>query len=148
VGIHPHKDVGSIPKMKNSDIVRLGFNNVDGIPAMVTNNSKVNAIRRYAYKHDLDGFFGAETNINWKKMPDEGQLPELFHSEDAIRTVSSFNRFENWGRRQQGGTFGLVLDNWLLRSEMLAVMTSVNGLGCFSRGTQGTRCGSLRHINL
>ena len=108
VGIHPHKDVASIPKTKNSDIVRLGFNNVDGIPAMVTNNSKVNAIRRYAYKHDLDGFFGAETNINWKKMPDEGQLPELFHSENAIRTVSSFNRFENWGRRQQGGTFGLV----------------------------------------
>jgi hypothetical protein len=58
VGIHPHKDVASIPKTKNSDIVRLGFNNVDdGIPAMVMNNSKVNAIRRYAYKHDLDGFF-------------------------------------------------------------------------------------------
>jgi hypothetical protein len=56
VGIQPHKDVASIPKTKNSDIVRLGFNNVDGIPAMVTNNSKVNTIRRYAYKHDLDGF--------------------------------------------------------------------------------------------
>jgi hypothetical protein len=109
VGIHPHKDVASIPKTKNSDIVRLGFNNVDdGIPVMVTNNSKVNAIRRYAYKHDLDGFFGAETNINWKKMPDEGQLSELFCSEHAIQTVSSFNRFENWGRRQQGGTFNLV----------------------------------------
>jgi hypothetical protein len=57
VGIHPHKDMASIPKMKNSDIVRLGFNNVDGIPVMVMNNSKVNAIRRYVYKHDLDGFF-------------------------------------------------------------------------------------------
>jgi hypothetical protein len=92
VGIHPHKDVASIPKAKNSDIVRLGFNNVDGIPVMVTNNSKVNDIRRYAYKHDLDVFFfGAETNNNWKKMPDEGQLPELFHSENVIRTVSSFN---------------------------------------------------------
>jgi hypothetical protein len=109
VGIHPHKDVASIPKTKNSDIVRLGFNNVDdGIPVMVMNNSKVNAIRIYVYKHDLDGFFGAEININWKKMPDEGQLPELFCSENAIQTVSSFNQFENWGRRQQGGTFGLV----------------------------------------
>jgi hypothetical protein len=46
VGIHPHKDVASIPKMtKNSDIVRLGYNNVDGIPAMVMINSKVNTIR-------------------------------------------------------------------------------------------------------
>jgi hypothetical protein len=44
VGIHPHKDIASIPKTENSDIVRLGFNNVDGIPAMVRNNSKVNAI--------------------------------------------------------------------------------------------------------
>jgi hypothetical protein len=42
--------------MKNSDIVRLGFNNVDGIPVMVMNNNKVNAVRRYVYKHDLDGF--------------------------------------------------------------------------------------------
>jgi hypothetical protein len=60
VGIHPHKEVASIPKTKNSDIVRLGFNNVDGITAMVTNNSKVNAIRRYAYKHDLDGFWSRD----------------------------------------------------------------------------------------
>jgi hypothetical protein len=50
VGIHPNKDVASIPKVKNSDIVQLGFNNVDGIPTMVTNNSKVNAIRRYVRK--------------------------------------------------------------------------------------------------
>ncbi len=91
MGIHPHKDVASIPNMKNSDIVRLGFNKVDGIPVMVMNNSKVNAIRRYVYKHDLDGFFGAETNINWKKMPDKGQLPELFCLENVIHMVSSFN---------------------------------------------------------
>jgi hypothetical protein len=45
VGIHPNKDVASIPKLKNSDIVWLGFNNVDSIPATVTNNSRVNAIR-------------------------------------------------------------------------------------------------------
>lgn len=41
-------------------------------------------------------------------MPDEGQLPELFRSENAICTVSSNNTFENFGRRQQGGTFGLA----------------------------------------
>jgi hypothetical protein len=91
VGIHPNKDIASILKVKNSDIVWLGFNNVDGIPATVMNNSKVNAIRRYVRKNDLDGFFGAEANINWKKMSDKVQLPELFHSENAIHTVVSFN---------------------------------------------------------
>jgi hypothetical protein len=41
-------------------------------------------------------------------MPEEGQLPELFCSENAIRTVASYNTFKNWGRKQQGGTFGLA----------------------------------------
>jgi hypothetical protein len=97
--------VGSKANTKNFDRVRLGFNNVDGIPAKVTNNSKVNAIRRYALMNELDGFLGVEVNIIWKKMPDEGQLPELFRSENAIRTVASFNWFENYGRKQQGRTF-------------------------------------------
>jgi hypothetical protein len=60
--------------VKNSDIVRLGFNNVDGIPVTVTNNSKVNAIRRYVRKNDLDGFFGAEANINWKRCLTKGNF--------------------------------------------------------------------------
>lgn len=97
MGIHLNKDVTSILKVKNSNIVQLGFNNMDGIPVMVTNNSMVNAIRRYLRKNNLDGFFGAETNINWKKMSDKGQLPELFQSENAIHTVVSFNQFKNWG---------------------------------------------------
>jgi hypothetical protein len=80
-------------------------------------------------------------------MPDEGQLPELFCSENAIQTVSSFNRFENWDWRQQGGTFGLGFGQLASWFEMLAVTTLVNGLGCFSRGMLGTRCGSLWHTN-
>jgi hypothetical protein len=108
VGIHPHDDFGSIPNEKNSDLVRIGYANIDGFTANVIGNDKVNAIRRYARKHDLDAFFGVEANINWKKMPEEGQLLELFRSENAIRTVASYNTFENWGRKQQGGTFGLA----------------------------------------
>jgi hypothetical protein len=46
---------------------------------------------RYVRKNDLDGFFGAKANNNWKKMSDEGQLSELFHSENAIHTMVSFN---------------------------------------------------------
>jgi hypothetical protein len=59
VGIHPNQDVGLIAKTRNLDRVRPGFNEVDGIPAKVTNNSKVNTIRRYALKNELDGFFWA-----------------------------------------------------------------------------------------
>jgi hypothetical protein len=40
-------------------------------------------------------------------MLESVQLLELFHSENAICTVASYNKFKNWGRLQQGGTFGL-----------------------------------------
>jgi hypothetical protein len=108
VSIHLHHDFGSIRKEKNADMVRIGYCNVDGFKGNVVGNRKVNAIQRYALKHDLDAFFGAEVNINWKKIPESGQLPELFHSENTIRTISSYNKFENWGRLQQGGRFGLA----------------------------------------
>jgi hypothetical protein len=78
VGIHPNKDVASIPNVKNSNIVQPGFNIVDGIPSTVTNNSKVNIIRRYVRKNDLDGFFGAKANIDWKKMSDNSVQRMLF----------------------------------------------------------------------
>jgi hypothetical protein len=41
-------------------------------------------------------------------MPAEGQLPECFHSENSIRTVASYNTFENFSCKQQGSTFGLA----------------------------------------
>jgi hypothetical protein len=37
-------------------MVHLGYCNVAGILAKVVSNSKVDAIRKYACKHDLDGF--------------------------------------------------------------------------------------------
>jgi hypothetical protein len=39
-------------------------------------------------------------------MPEEGQLPELFCSENVIRMVASYNT--KLGQKQQGGTFGLA----------------------------------------
>ncbi len=69
VGIHLHCDFGLILNEKNSDLVCIGYANIDGFPANVIGNEKVNAIRQYAWKHDLDAFFGVEENISWKKMP-------------------------------------------------------------------------------
>jgi hypothetical protein len=40
-------------------------------------------------------------------MLESVQLLELFHSENAICTVASYNKFKNWGRLQQSVTFGL-----------------------------------------
>jgi hypothetical protein len=108
MGIHPNHDFRNIPKGKNADMVRLGYANVVGIPPRWTSNYKVNIISHYAWRHDLNGFFGMEMNLNWKWRLKEGQLLELFHAENAIHTISSYNTFENFGQQQQGGPFGLA----------------------------------------
>jgi hypothetical protein len=52
VGIHPDLDFGDLSGGKNLDLVRLGYCNMDGLPAKISGNTKVNAIRRYTRKHD------------------------------------------------------------------------------------------------
>jgi hypothetical protein len=71
VGICPHLDLGSIPTVKNLDLLCIGYCNVNGFPATIIGNATVNTIRQYSRKHDLDGFVGVEANINWKMMPEE-----------------------------------------------------------------------------
>jgi hypothetical protein len=53
-------------------------------------------------------FAGNEAQINWSLMPRSGRLPELFRSENALRTVAAYNTHENFSRRQYGGTFQLT----------------------------------------
>jgi hypothetical protein len=77
MGVHPQLDFGSILKVKNLDLLRIGYCNDDGFPATIVGNSTVNAIRQYSHNHELDAFFGVKANINWKKMPAEGQLPKI-----------------------------------------------------------------------
>jgi hypothetical protein len=97
---------------------------------MVVSNSKVNTIRKYICKNNLDGFFGIEVNINWKGMPQEGQLPEFFCLENELRTVALYNAFENFGHKQQGGTLFLLLGSWLQGCIMLVKTIWEDGLGC------------------
>ena len=127
VGIHPGQDFGMITREKNNDVVRIGYGNINGFPAVTINNPKVSALKKWMRKYDVDGFFGAEGNVNWKKMPTDGQLPEFFRSENALRTVAAYNSHENYGRKQQGGTFGLAFGQ--LASAVKNVGVDDTGLG-------------------
>ena len=93
-------------------------------------NNKVNVICRWIQKYDVDGFFGVESNLNWKMMPQDGKLPELFRSKNAIHTVTGHNTHKNFGHRQQGGTFGMVFGQ--LASRVKDVGSNEAGLGCWS----------------
>ena len=56
-------------------MVRLGYSNINGFPGNVIGNMKVPALWQWIQKYNLDAFFGAEGNLNWKCMPLEGGMP-------------------------------------------------------------------------
>jgi hypothetical protein len=132
VGVHPHEDFGDslTGKTKKDGCLRLGYGNVNGIPAITTGNNKVNAIKRFVNHFELDGFFGAEGNLNWKAMSRAGRLPEQFLSTNALRTIASYNTHENFGRKQRGGTFGLAFGQ--LATQVSKVGTDESGMGRWS----------------
>jgi hypothetical protein len=58
---------------------------------------------------EVDFFAGNESKFNWSRMPRSGRLPELFHSENDLRTVAAFNSNESFALKQFGGTFQLTM---------------------------------------
>jgi hypothetical protein len=58
---------------------------------------------------DVDFLAGNEGKINWARMPWAGRLPELFRSENELRTVAAYNSNESFGLKQFGGTFHLSM---------------------------------------
>ena len=72
-------------------------------------------------------------------MPRSGQLPELFRTENALRTVASYNTHENDSRRQYGGTFQLAFGD--LASRVSEIGIDERGLGRYAwmkfEGRQG-----------
>jgi hypothetical protein len=63
---------------KNSDMVHLGYCNVVGISAKVVSNSKVNAIRKYAHKNDLDGFLASKQILIGKACHQKDSCQSFF----------------------------------------------------------------------
>ena len=49
-----------ITREKNNDVVRIGYGNINGFLAVMINNPKVSALKKWMQKYDVDGFFGAE----------------------------------------------------------------------------------------
>jgi hypothetical protein len=58
---------------------------------------------------EVDFFAVNESKINWARMPRQGRLPELFCSENDLRTVAAFNSNESFALKQFGGTFQLAM---------------------------------------
>jgi hypothetical protein len=108
-GLPPEEDFGDSIGIKSPKVFRLGYGNINGFPAVPHNNPKAGQLRHWFRHMDIDFFAGNESKINWAQMPPSGRLPELFRSENDLRTVAAFNSNESFGLRQFGGTFHLTM---------------------------------------
>ncbi|MCK7581431.1 MAG: hypothetical protein MZV65_41235 [Chromatiales bacterium] len=87
----------------------MAYGNINGFSAVQHTNPKASELRHWFRCMDVDFFAGNEGKINWARMSRAGRLPELFRSENEIRTVAAFNSNESFALRQYGGTFQLSM---------------------------------------
>jgi hypothetical protein len=76
----------------------LAYGNIDGFQTVPFNNPKANLLKHWLRHIDADFFAGNEAQLQWSLMPRAGRLPELFHSENAVRTIAAFNTHEAFSR--------------------------------------------------
>jgi hypothetical protein len=108
-GLLPKEDFGDPIGPKPSKVFWLGYRNINGFSAVQHTNPKARQLQHWFQYMEIDFFAGNESKINWAKMPPSGRLPEIFRSENDLRTVVAFNLNESFGLRQYGGTFQLTM---------------------------------------
>ena len=93
---------------------------------------------------EVDFFAGNESKINWARMPKAGRLPEMFRSENDLRTVAAYNSNELFALRQFGGTFQLTMGQ--LASRVAEKGVDTRNLGRWAWTQLKGRHGCSTHI--
>ncbi len=95
---------GSAPQKKPNGIVRLVYENVNGIANRLANNDKVERAKEIHddLKVDIVAYNEHQLNMrHWRKV---NRFNQLFHGgEMEIRSIVAHNVHKNVGQRQQGG---------------------------------------------
>jgi hypothetical protein len=81
---------------KPDGVFRLAYGNINGFPTVSFNNPKANILKHWLRLIDANFFAGNEAQINWSLIPCSGSLPEIFRTENALRSVAAFNIHENF----------------------------------------------------
>jgi hypothetical protein len=85
----PEQPYGDGIGPKADGVYRLAYGNIDGFPTVPYNNPKAGQLKEWLQNIDADFFAGNEAKINWSRMPRSGQLPELFRTENALRSIAA-----------------------------------------------------------
>jgi len=119
-----------ISQLKDDNIFRIGFCNIDGFPASPPPNDKAQELKTFMALYDLDLFGGSESNLNWSKVPDNLRLAEWFRNVPSCRTFTAHNSNENITRHQFGGTFWIGIGD--ATQYIMGLTKDPSGLGCWS----------------
>ena len=112
---------------KPDGVVRFVFENWDGCAPWKRRNDKILQARRFVRRVSADAYLGAETRANWKALPYDSLLPQLFQSQTELKAVAGHNIHEENGRAQEGGTCLMIFD--FLTTVTSELGTDPTGLG-------------------
>jgi hypothetical protein len=106
---------GYAPPKKADGIVRLIYENVNGISNKICNNKKLDRLREMHDELEVDVAAYSEHQLNMKDKKNSNGFNQLFKGgEAAVQSVVAHNVYENFGKIQQGGTclimFGTLTD--------------------------------------
>jgi len=124
---------GQAPKPKKEGVVRLLYENVNGINNRMNGNEKRDRGLEMLDELEVDIAAFNEIRTNFAHRENVNGLAQLFNGGEAeVRVVNGFNTHENVGKIQEGGTavltFGSLNEQW----DNMNSGSDVLGLGRFS----------------
>ena len=124
---------GTPPTKKGEGIVRLIYENANGIVNRISNNEKVEKARRLHNDLEVDIAAYNEHRLNMRHKGNVNGFNQLFGGGEAmVKSVVAHNIHENVGRTQEGGTcvlaFGAITD----KIEFGQITKDDSGLGRWS----------------
>jgi hypothetical protein len=115
-GIPQDQDFGDTLGPKPSGCARVVYGNINGFPPNDPSNEKALELRKHFPRVvEADLFGGCKANLNWKRIPPERRLGEIFRTENALKTRGAYNLHSDIGRHQQGGTFMMAFGEMATR---------------------------------
>ena len=112
------KDKSRFPRYKNwgdkivkkkDGVLRVITCNLGGLDINPCGNVDVSNTKEFIKEYEADVIGMQEPNINWKKMPHNGQPSELFRTENKMVCMTACNKHENFTRRNYGGTITMAV---------------------------------------
>ena len=119
---------GDTYKTKTDGVIRIWYSNPCGLGLNPTNSKSHNAFAFLSHHSQADIVCLAETNLRWPSLKNTARLNHRLHSQyQQYYIIKSYNRHEDLGKCQRGGTATFAVGQTSLRARRCG--TDTTGLG-------------------